>query len=88
MRGSYQPSQRTTETFKAADLHRANYKRPFDIVPIEDKWTTSMRDDYLDHIKNKDDQPAYWVDMVVRMPPGSGPVGDVLGDGPQYPPYD
>ena len=88
MRGSYQPSQRTTETFKAADLHRANYKRPFDIVPIEDKWTTSMRDDYLDHIKNKDDQPAYWVDMVVRMPPGSGPVGDVLGDGPQYPTYD
>lgn len=82
-RGSFIPSQRPDETFKAADLHRANYQRPFDIVPIEDKWTTSMRDDYLDHIKNKDDQPAYWVDMVVRMPPGSAVVGDVLGAGPR-----
>ena len=42
-----------------------------------------MRDDYLDHIKNKDDQPAYWTDMVVRMPPGSGVVGEVLGNGPR-----
>ena len=82
-RGAFIPSKRTDETFKAADLHRANYSRPFDIVPIEDKWTTSMRDDYLDHIKNKDDQPHYWKDMVVRMPPGSGPVGNVLGNGPR-----
>ena len=82
-RGSFVPSKRTEETFKAADLHRANYTRPFDIVPIEDKWTTSMRDDYLDHIKNRDDQPAYWVDMMVRMPPGSAVVGDVMGAGPR-----
>lgn len=82
-RGAFVPSKRTDETFRAANLHRANYSRPFDIVPIEDKWTSSMRDDYLDHIKNKDDQPAYWTDMVVRMPPGSGVVGEVLGNGPR-----
>ena len=81
MRGDIKPSERTDETFRAANLHRANYRCPFDQYPMYEKMTTLNRDDLVDHMKNKDDQPEYWVDMVVRIPPGSGVVGNVLGDG-------
>lgn len=72
---------KTSETYKVRDQHRACYTRPFDLFPMTEKTTTSFRDDYLDHMKNKDDQPEYWVDMRVKMPSGSGVVGDVIGDG-------
>lgn len=74
-------SERPDETFKAIDQHRACYKCPFDHHAIADKQTTLMRDEYVDHMKNKDDQPLYWVDMRVRIPPGSGVIGNVIGDG-------
>lgn len=77
----FKVSERPDETFKAADLHRACYACPFDHFPITEKITSTFRDDYLDHMKNKDDQPEYWVDMRVRIPPGSGVIGDVVGDG-------
>ncbi|OHT04786.1 hypothetical protein TRFO_06241 [Tritrichomonas foetus] len=80
-RGDFKVSERPDETFKAADLHRACYACPFDHHPITDKLSSTVRDDYLDHMKNKDDQPEYWVDMRVRIPPGSGVIGDVVGDG-------
>lgn len=79
MRGHFAPPVKTEETFKVADQHHACYKRPFDLYPMTDKITSGFRDDFVDHVKNKDDQPEYWVDMRVKMPAGSGVVGNVIG---------
>ena len=79
--GTYKKSERPDETFKAANLHRANYACPFDRHPSVDKQSTTFRDDFVDHVAHKDDQPLYWEDMTVRCPPGSGVVGTVVGDG-------
>lgn len=79
MRGHFAAPTRTEETFKVADQHHACYKRPFDLYPMTDKVTSSFRDDFVDHVKNKDDQPEYWTDMRVKMPAGSGVVGSVIG---------
>lgn len=76
---AYAPPKKSDETFKAADQHRACYSRPFDLYPMTDKTTSSFRDDFVDHVKNKDDQPLYWSDMRVKMPEGSGVVGNIVG---------
>jgi hypothetical protein len=75
--------ERPEETFKAVDQHRACYTRPFDLFPMTEKTTTTFRQEYQDHMASKDDHPDYWTDMTVRIPPGSGVVGDVVGDKPQ-----
>jgi hypothetical protein len=82
-RMDFVPSVKTEETFKAVDQHRACYSRPFDLTPMTEKISTTFRVEYQDHMANKEDHPDYWTDMVVRIPPGSGVVGDVVGDKPQ-----
>lgn len=77
----FKKSKRTDETYSVIDQHRACYKCPFDHHITVDKQSTTFRDDFTDHVAHKDDQPLYWTDMRVRIPPGSGVVGDVIGDG-------
>jgi hypothetical protein len=64
------------------DQHRARYKRPFDVHARTEKPTTTVRDEFRDHIANRNEQPEYWRDMIVRVPPGSAPAGNIAGDGP------
>ncbi|KAH0795349.1 hypothetical protein GPJ56_000798 [Histomonas meleagridis] len=73
--------QKTDETFKATDQHKACYSCPFDHHPLTEKYSTTFRSQFQDHLANKDEHPEYYRDMVVRMPSGSAVVGDVLGDG-------
>lgn len=79
--GTYKKTQRTDETYSVIDQHRACYRCPFDQHIQTEKHSTSFRDDFTDHMAHKEDQPLYWEDMRVRIPPGSGVVGNVLGDG-------
>ncbi|OHT04022.1 hypothetical protein TRFO_28563 [Tritrichomonas foetus] len=80
-RSDFKKSERPDETYQVEDLHRACYSCPFDHHVKVDKLSTTFIDDFLDHMAHKDDQPLYWEDMKVRIPPGSGVVGNVLGDG-------
>jgi hypothetical protein len=82
-RTDYHPMDRTEETWRATDQHRACYSRPFDLHPQTEKsLSTTTRDMLQDHMAAKDDHPMYWKDMKVRIPPGSASVGRVLGDKP------
>jgi len=78
-RSDFVPSTPADDEYRAVDQHRACYSRPFDLHPKTEKLSSCFRDDYLDHMKNKDDQPEYWKDMRVIMPAGSGVVGSILG---------
>jgi hypothetical protein len=81
-RRDYLPLARAQDTVGYDDQHRSRYSRPFDTHPLTEKLSTTFTANFLDHMKNKDDQPEYWTDMVVRIPPGTAPVGDILGAGP------
>jgi hypothetical protein len=78
-RRDFVPVAKPEETFKAVDQHRACYTRPFDLHPLTEKTTTTIREGYVDHIATKDDHPEYFMDMQVRIPRGSGAVGAVVG---------
>jgi hypothetical protein len=81
----YGPLKKTKETVPYDNQHRARFSKPFSVHPQVEKQTTSFRSDFKDHIACKDDQPEYWKDMVVRIPPGSAVAGNIRGNGP--PPY-
>jgi hypothetical protein len=78
-RTDFVPVRKPEETFRAVDQHQACYSRPFDLHPMTEKNTTTVREGYTDHMASKDDHPAYWNDHRVRVPPGSAVVGSVLG---------
>jgi hypothetical protein len=80
-RRDFIPLVKTQDTTGYDDQHRARYSKPFDNHPMTDKPTTVFMAEFVDHMKNKDDQPLYWTDMVVRIPPGTAPVGEILGKG-------
>jgi len=79
MHADLRPSERADETFVVTDQHHACYSCPFDHHPLTEKPQSSFRSDFQDHMATKDDHPEYFKDMRVRMPPGSGVIGDVIG---------
>jgi hypothetical protein len=64
------------------DHHRARHQRPFGRHPLSETMMTTFSADYRDDMAIKDDQPEYSTDMVVRYPPGTAVVGDILAAGP------
>jgi hypothetical protein len=78
-RRDFAPVKAAEETFKVVDQHNACYSRPFDLHPQTEKVSTTVREGYLNHMATKDDHPEYFMDMQVRVPAGSGVVGDVIG---------
>jgi hypothetical protein len=78
-RRDFAPVRKPEETFKAVDQHRSCYDRPFDLHPLTEKSSTTVREGYVDHMATKEDHPEYFMDMQVRVPSGSGVVGGVVG---------
>ena len=82
MKTEYKPLVKPEETFKSDDQHRARYSCPFDHHAItESVFTTSMRDDFPDHLAAKEEHPLYFEDMKVTMPSGTAAVGEIVGVG-------
>ena len=82
MKTEYKPLVKPEETFKSDDQHRARYSCPFDQHAItESVFTTSMRDDFPDHLAKKEEHPLYFEDMKVTMPAGTAPAGEIVGVG-------
>jgi hypothetical protein len=82
-RHDFYPLTKIRDTAPYDDQHRARYSKPFDNHPITEKTTTIFRTDFVDHMANKEEQPDYWTDMTVRIPPGTAPVGNIEGAGPR-----
>lgn len=81
-RSAHRRFEKQTDRYSKIDQHKAGYNRPFDLTPQTDKRiTTCLRGDYVDHLAMKDSHPIYFQDMSVRMPPGTGPMGTIVGDG-------
>jgi hypothetical protein len=73
---------RLSTTYQVDDQHRARYSNPFDFHPMTEKTTSTNRREFTDHMATKEDQPEYWTDMIVRIPPGTAVVGNLQGCGP------
>lgn len=79
---TYTRLKREADRYTAVDQHRAAYSKPFDQHAITEKTTTTtFRSDFTDHMADRDDHPMYFEDMRVRIPPGTGPAGKIVGDG-------
>jgi hypothetical protein len=72
---------RLRESYTKDDHHRARYSNPFDFHPMTEKPTTTFKSEFVDHMASRDEQPDYWTDIRVRIPPGTAVVGNRQGHG-------